>query len=78
MSGLVLLSLIIIVYFFPSIVAINRGHFNSTPIVLTNIFFGWTLVIWLITLIWAFSSNSEHSLQKRERRQNRPQQKLNW
>lgn len=61
---LVLLPLLLValmVYFLPLLIATQRGHRNLAPIGLTNLFFGWTLMGWLITLIWAFSDNTERS-----------------
>lgn len=46
------------VYFLPTFIAVKRNHSNRTPIMLTNIFFGWTVVGWVVALIWAFSDNS--------------------
>lgn len=42
-------------YFFPTLIAISRGHINRDPIGLTNLFFGWTGLGWVICLIWAFT-----------------------
>ena len=41
------------VYFVPTIVAIVRHARNVLGIVLLNIFGGWTLVGWIIALIWS-------------------------
>lgn len=46
-------------YFVPSIVAIARNHRNGVPIGLLNIFLGWTVLGWVIALIWAFTTNVE-------------------
>lgn len=48
---------ILTLYLFPWCVAKWRKHRNSAPIGLTNFFFGWTGIGWLIALIWAFSDN---------------------
>ncbi len=60
-GGLALMLVIIFaltVYFFPALVAIVREHGNAASIALTNFFFGWTFVGWVVALIWAFSDNS--------------------
>lgn len=44
------------VYFLPAFVAKNRRHHNAGPIAIVNVFFGWTLLGWVIALAWAFSS----------------------
>lgn len=44
-----------IIYFLPSILAYNYGHENAQNIALINIFLGWSVIGWLIALIWVFS-----------------------
>lgn len=44
-------------YFLPAIIASARKHRNSTAIFLVVMFFGWSVVGWLVALIWAFTSN---------------------
>jgi Superinfection immunity protein len=51
--GFVLLLLGIVFYFLPGIVAIGREHPNTTSIFVLNLFLGWTLVGWVIALVWA-------------------------
>jgi len=53
---LVLIGLLIFgfwIYFLPSIKAFKRKHKNKVPILLVNIFFGWSLLGWVIALVWA-------------------------
>lgn len=49
--GVILIGLLI--YFIPSFVAFKRHHLQKTPILLLNIFLGWSFIGWLIALIWA-------------------------
>ena len=44
-------------YFLPGLIASKRKHRNSNSIALANLFFGWTLLGWLIVLVSAFSDN---------------------
>lgn len=44
-------------YFFPGINAISRKHKNYNSIFLTNLFFGWTGLGWIISLIWSTTDN---------------------
>ena len=44
-------------YFLPTVWALNRGHKNQSAIFLTNLFFGWTLLGWVIALLWAANDN---------------------
>ena len=41
------------VYFLPSLVAIERRKQNGAAIFLLNLFLGWTLLGWVVALIWA-------------------------
>ena len=43
-------------YFIPSIVASRRKHPNSTPIMVLNLFLGWTVIGWVAALIWSLTS----------------------
>ncbi len=50
-APIMLLSLAI--YFIPTFVASKRKHPQKTPILLLNIFLGWTFIGWVVALIWA-------------------------
>ncbi len=43
----------LIIYFVPSIVAFRRETVSRWGIFFVNLFFGWTLLIWVVALIWA-------------------------
>jgi hypothetical protein len=62
MEGIVLFVLGLGIYFVPSIVASNRMHRNRTAIFVLNLFLGWTLLGWVVALVWAFAqSGSEQA-----------------
>jgi hypothetical protein len=42
-----------VIYFLPTIVALARHKRNAVSILLLNLFLGWTLVGWIIALVWA-------------------------
>lgn len=46
------LSILALLYFLPTILAVRRGH-EITPILLLNLFFGWTVIGWFAMLLWA-------------------------
>lgn len=48
-SGLVAVA----IYFLPTIIAAARHKRNMLGIVLLNVFLGWTLVGWVVALIWS-------------------------
>jgi hypothetical protein len=43
----------LMLYFVPAIVAGHRRHHNRVPILLTNLFLGWTFIGWVAALIWS-------------------------
>jgi hypothetical protein len=47
------LGLIAAVYFLPSMVALARRHRNGSAVFLLNLLAGWTVIGWVISLIWA-------------------------
>jgi hypothetical protein len=47
----------IVPYFIPSIIAFLRKHENALPLFLVNIFLGWTLIGWIICLVWALTGS---------------------
>jgi hypothetical protein len=44
-----------LLYFLPAI--LGRDKADATPILLVNLFLGWTIVGWFAALIWAISSD---------------------
>ena len=45
--------LIPIIYFMPTIISYEKNKRNSRAILLLNFFLGWTIVGWIIALIWS-------------------------
>ena len=45
---------LITIYFLPTIVASARNHPNIMPIFIINLFLGWTFLVWVVSLAWAF------------------------
>ena len=44
-------------YFMPSLIAHERNRSNLLAIVALNFFLGWTLVGWVVALVWALSKD---------------------
>ena len=40
-------------YFLPSIIALMRGKRNTLAIFLLNLFLGWSVIGWIVALVWA-------------------------
>jgi hypothetical protein len=49
-----------IIHFLPAFIAFHRKAENFIWILLINIFFGWTLIGWLVALIWATQDRPRH------------------
>jgi Superinfection immunity protein len=42
-------------YFAPTLVAQGRRHRRTEAIFAINLFLGWTLLGWVVALVWAFT-----------------------
>ena len=42
-------------YFLPTLVAISRQSARTRTILILNLFLGWTVIGWLVSLVWAFA-----------------------
>lgn len=57
MGSLMLGIVFLIFYFVPTIIAANRGRHNTGAIFALNLFLGWTFIGWVVSLVWAVSSD---------------------
>ena len=55
--GWLIFIIFLVPYFLPSIVAFSRGKDNAAAIFILNFFLGWTLIGWVVCLVWALSGN---------------------
>ena len=46
-----------VMYFLPSVVALARSKRDITAIVLLNFFLGWTMIGWVVALVWAVKTD---------------------
>ena len=46
-----------VMYFIPSIVALARNKRDTFLIFLLNLFLGWSVIGWVIALVWALRSD---------------------
>jgi hypothetical protein len=44
-------------YFLPSIIALARSRRDTLAIFLLNLFLGWSVIGWIVALIWAAKSD---------------------
>ncbi|MGD9894852.1 MAG: superinfection immunity protein [Dehalococcoidia bacterium] len=57
MEGVIALLFLLGLYFLPTIIAGARSRRNSGSIFALNLFLGWSLIGWVIALVWALSSD---------------------
>jgi uncharacterized membrane protein YqaE (UPF0057 family) len=48
---------LLIAYFLPSIASV-RGHLSAGAIVVLNLLLGWTLLGWIIAMVWSMTGNT--------------------
>lgn len=53
---MIFLTLSSLLYFAPALLATSRRNPQATAIWLTNFFVGWTIIGWVIVLIWALNT----------------------
>ena len=51
-------------YFAPAIIAGWRHHHQAASITVLNLLLGWTILGWIIALIWAFSAVDEARVER--------------
>lgn len=61
METLVAISVVIGLYFLPTIVAALRQKSNAGAIGVFNFFLGWTFIGWVVALTWAFTVDQHAS-----------------
>lgn len=52
---LLLIAASVAIYFLPNWIASGRNHPNKNSIFVLNLILGWTLVGWVVALVWAFT-----------------------
>ena len=58
----VLVAVLLVVYFVPSVVAALRDHHHLAAIVALNIHLGWTFLGWTIALVWSLMNQRNQEL----------------
>ncbi|QOI66526.1 hypothetical protein [Erwinia phage FBB1] len=51
-----ILTIVFILYYLPTFIAIIRGHSSTFAILIVNIFLGSTIIGYIIALIWALTN----------------------
>jgi hypothetical protein len=47
-----------VMYFLPSLIALVRGKRDVVAIVVLNFFLGWTVIGWVVALVWALKTDA--------------------
>ena len=55
------------IHFLPTFVAFVREHRHAVLILVLNVFFGWTIIGWLVLLIWAAVGEERGTIYARRR-----------
>jgi hypothetical protein len=67
LAGLIAMLIVaVLLYFLPTVVALIRGHLSALAIFLLNLFLGWTLIGWVIALIWSCTGNTSANFYRLE------------
>lgn len=56
---IILIGIIFVVHFLPTIVACSRRHRQRLAIFVLNLFASWTGIGWIVALVWACTSDVE-------------------
>ena len=57
MEGFLLITFAIVIYLAPWFIATGRNRHNSGAIFALNLFLGWSLIGWVVALVWALSDS---------------------
>ena len=58
MTSFAILLTVFLLYFLPSVIALFRRHHNYNAIAVCNLLLGWTVIGWIVALIWSFTRSS--------------------
>lgn len=59
LAAILVLLFALAVYLIPTIIAFARGHASKWGIGVLNIVLGWSLVFWVVALIWSLSNKGQ-------------------
>jgi hypothetical protein len=59
MQAFIFIIAALVAYLIPSILAVQDKKRNKTAIIALNILAGWTLVGWIISLVWALTKEKD-------------------
>jgi hypothetical protein len=57
LAGWIILIILFLLYFLPSIIALLRKKDNTVGIIVLNLLLGWTFIGWMGAFVWALTAN---------------------
>jgi hypothetical protein len=60
--GIGLLTIAAVAYFIPCIIALMRSHRNAMAIFVLNLLLGWSVLGWIIALVWAMTAAKKYAV----------------
>jgi hypothetical protein len=58
-QAIIIIVAVLVAYLIPSILAVQDKKRNKTAIIALNILTGWTLVGWIVSLVWALTKEKD-------------------
>ena len=59
LAAILVLLFVLAVYLIPTIIAFARGHASKWGIGVLNFVLGWSLIFWVVALIWSLSNKGQ-------------------
>ena len=59
MESLTFITFFLLAYSLPTVCAMTRRHKDTNAIAALNLMLGWTLVGWIVALVWSMTGNVE-------------------
>ncbi len=56
LATILIVIVLVLVYFLPSIVAYSRAHRNKVAIFFLNLLAGWTFIGWVAAFVWSVAN----------------------
>lgn len=61
-GGYIIAIILLVLYMLPAVIAISRKHQNWLMITLLDFFLAWTVIVWIVCLIWSFVNSSKQTI----------------
>lgn len=62
LAVILVLLFVLAVYLIPTIIAFTRSHASKWGIGVLNIVLGWSVVFWVVALIWSLSNKGQNQV----------------